>query len=158
METVRGYIDRISFRNEENGYTVMVLITESGELTCVGNARSFGAGEDAELEGEYSEHPVYGKQFKFSAISFIPPESKVAVLRYLGSGAIKGIGPKMAQRIVEKFGDDSFRIIENEPERLEEISQVAAFAKDGKQFCGMPDENDPDYERKLENHKKIKRK
>ncbi len=103
----------------------MTLTGESGDITCVGNARGFSVGETVEVEGGYTEHPVYGPQFKFTAIRSIPPEDRISMLRYLGSGAIKGVGAKMAERIVERFGDDTLRILEEEPERLAEIKGIS---------------------------------
>lgn len=126
METLKGYIDRISYQNEENGYTVMTLTSDTGSITCVGQARGFSAGETVELEGDHTEHATYGRQFKFSSIRAVAPSDKISVLRYLGSGAIKGLGEKLAAKIVEKFGDDTLRILEEEPERLAEVKGISA--------------------------------
>ncbi|MCR5248988.1 MAG: ATP-dependent RecD-like DNA helicase [Lachnospiraceae bacterium] len=125
MVTIKGYIDRISFQNEENGYTVMTVTTESGSETCVGIARGFGVGETVEADGEYVEHSTYGKQLKFSAIRSVVPSDRVSVIRYLGSGAIRGLGEKTAIRIVDRFGEDTLRIMEEEPERLAEIKGIS---------------------------------
>ena len=103
----------------------MNLTAEDGDITCVGYARDFSVGETVELEGEYVEHPVYGPQFKFSSLKAIAPEDRISVLRYLSSGAVKGVGPTLAERIVERFGDDTFRILEEEPERLAEIKGIS---------------------------------
>ena len=126
MEILKGYIDRISYQNEENGYTVMSLVTREGSETCVGTAKGYDAGETVELEGEYVEHAVYGRQLKFTSIRSVPPEDRISVIRYLGSGAIRGLGEKLATRIVDRFGDDTFRIMEEEPERLAEVKGVSA--------------------------------
>ena len=113
------------FRNEENGYTVFHLENEDGEVTCVGNLNFITEGEMLELEGEYVNHSVYGNQLKVLAYRVKEPEDLVSIERYLGSGAIKGIGQTMASRIVKKFREDTFRIIEEEPERLAEIKGIS---------------------------------
>ena len=125
MKTIKGYIDEVSWESEETGYKILRVITDQGRETCVGTAREYGAGESVEMDGEYVEHSTYGEQFKFTAIRAVAPEGTVAVIRYLGSGAIKGLGEKMAARIVERFGEDTFRIIEEEPERLAEIKGIS---------------------------------
>ena len=125
MDTISGYIDHITFRNEENGYTVAQIITDDGELTCVGQMPSFSAGETIEAEGEYMEHQTYGRQFKVLSMRSVAPKDEISLLRYLGSGAVKGVGEKLAERIVKKFGEDTMRIIEEEPERLAEVKGVS---------------------------------
>lgn len=125
MEKVTGYVEHIVFRNEENGYTVFHLENEDGEVTCVGNLNFITEGEMLELEGEYVNHSVYGNQLKVLAYRVKEPEDLVSIERYLGSGAIKGIGQTMASRIVKKFREDTFRIIEEEPERLAEIKGIS---------------------------------
>lgn len=125
LEKVTGYVEHIVFRNEENGYTVFHLENEDGEVTCVGNLNFITEGEMLELEGEYVNHSVYGNQLKVSAYRVKEPEDLVSIERYLGSGAIKGIGQTMASRIVKKFREDTFRIIEEEPERLAEIKGIS---------------------------------
>lgn len=125
VEKVTGYVEHIVFRNEENGYTVFHLENEDGEVTCVGNLNFITEGEMLELEGEYVNHCVYGNQLKVSAYRVKEPEDLVSIERYLGSGAIKGIGQTMASRIVKKFREDTFRIIEEEPERLAEIKGIS---------------------------------
>lgn len=125
METISGYIDHVIYRNEENGYTVMVLVCEGDELTCVGTMQYVNEGEMMELQGSYTEHGTYGRQFKFSAYEFKAPEDELSMERYLGSGAIKGIGMALAARIVRHFKKDTFRIMEEEPERLAEIKGIS---------------------------------
>lgn len=125
MEQLKGYIEHFVFHNSENGYTVMQLNTDDGVVTCVGIVQGFGEGEDVELQGEYVVHPVYSRQFKFSSIKGLPPENTTAILRYLGSGAIKGIGESLAKRIVKTFGKDTFRIAQEEPERLAEVKGIS---------------------------------
>ncbi len=126
MESVQGYIDHIVFQNTDNGYTVLLLITEDREeLICVGTFHGTDAGMSIRAEGAYTEHPVYGRQFKVSSYREIMPDDTVSIERYLGSGAIKGIGPTMAARIVARFGKDTFAVMENEPERLSEIKGIS---------------------------------
>ena len=125
METVTGYVGHIVFRNEENGYTVFHLENDDGEVTCVGNFNFISEGELMELTGEYVNHNVYGTQFKVASHVVKEPEDVVSIERYLGSGAIKGIGAALAARIVRRFKEDTFRIIEEEPERLAEIKGIS---------------------------------
>ena len=122
MEKVNGYVDHIIFRNSDNGYTVLVLIVDEEELTCVGTFSDIAEGENIEATGEYTDHPTYGTQFKVEEKA---PEGEIAIERYLGSGAIKGIGIALAARIVRRFKEDTFRIIEEEPERLAEIKGIS---------------------------------
>lgn len=123
--TIKGYIDHIIFHNEENGYTVMTFITEEGELTCVGKLPRAAEGENLEISGEFTFHPVHGEQFQFERSREIEPESAAAIERYLASGAIKGIGAALAARIVKKFGNNTFHIMEEEPERLSEVKGIS---------------------------------
>ena len=125
MEIVKGYIDHVIYRSAETGYTVMVVITDGEELTCVGNLSHAEPGENLEMHGEYTEHALYGRQFKVASFQVVPPDDALSMERYLGSGAIKGIGPALAARIVRKFGEDTFRIMEEEPERLSEIKGIS---------------------------------
>ena len=125
METVTGYVGHIVFRNEENGYTVFHLENDDGEVTCVGNFNFINEGEMLELTGEYVNHNVYGTQLKVSSHMVKEPEDLVSIERYLGSGAVKGVGAALAGRIVKKFKEDTFRIIEEEPERLAEVKGIS---------------------------------
>ena len=126
-ESVTGYIDHVIFRNEENGYTVMILKGVDGEeeLTCVGTFPVLTMGASVELTGSYIQHPVYGKQFQVSVLTEKMPEDAMAMERYLGSGAIKGIGAALAARIVRRFGKDTLHIVEEEPERLAEVKGIS---------------------------------
>ena len=125
VEVVTGYVEHIVFRNEENGYTVFRLENDDGEITCVGNFNFISEGEMMELRGEYTNHNVYGLQLKVSSHTLKEPEDVVSIERYLGSGAIKGVGQALAGRIVKKFREDTFRIIEEEPERLADIKGIS---------------------------------
>lgn len=125
MEKVTGYVGHIVFRNAENGYTVFHLENDDGEVTCVGNFNYITEGELLEVTGEYVNHSVYGTQLKVMSHVAKEPEDLVSIERYLGSGAVKGIGAALAGRIVKKFKEDTFRIIEEEPERLAEIKGIS---------------------------------
>ena len=125
MEVIEGYVEHIIFRNQENGYTVMNIVRGGEELTCVGLLPYIDEGENIEAEGVFVEHAIYGKQFKIQKIELKTPEDESAIERYLGSGAIRGIGAALAARIVKKFKQDTFRIMEEEPERLAEIKGIS---------------------------------
>ena len=125
METITGFVEHIVFRNEENGYTVLNLAVEEDEVTCVGVFRFISEGESVELKGEYTVHPSYGPQFQVESYAIKAPQDIVSIERYLGSGAIKGVGAALAARIVRRFKEDTFRIIEEEPERLAEVKGIS---------------------------------
>ena len=125
MEQITGYVDHIIYRKQENGYTVFVLVSEGDEITCVGNLGQIDQGDYLQVEGEEVSHAIYGSQIKVNSYRIVPPSDADSMERYLGSGAIKGVGPALAKRIVKKFGDDTFRIIEEEPERLIEIKGIS---------------------------------
>ena len=118
-------MEHIVFRNEENGYTVFHLENDDGEVTCVGNFNFINEGELLELKGDYVTHNVYGTQLKVSSYTLKEPEDLVSIERYLVSGAIRGVGAALAARIVKKFKKDTFRIIEEEPERLSEVKGIS---------------------------------
>lgn len=125
MEKIAGYVEHIIYRNAENGYTVLNLAGREEEITCVGIFSAIAEGENIEAFGEYTEHPTYGKQFKVDRFEEKAPEDEEAIERYLGSGAIKGVGLALAARIVRRFKEDTFRIIEDEPERLSEVKGIS---------------------------------
>lgn len=125
MEVVTGYVEHIVFRNDDNGYTVFNLENEEGEMTCVGNFNFINEGEMLELHGDFVNHNVYGSQLRVSSHEVKEPEDLVSIERYLGSGAVKGLGAALAGRIVKKFKEDTFRIIEEEPERLAEVKGIS---------------------------------
>ena len=122
---LEGYVEHIVYRNEENGYSVLSLVSEGQELTVVGSFHYLSEGELLELTGEYIEHPLYGEQFQAESFEVKAPRDVMAMERYLGSGAIKGIGAALAGRIVRRFGKDTFTILEREPERLAEIKGIS---------------------------------
>ena len=125
MEVRKGYVEHIVFRNNDNGYTVFQLVSEEEELTCVGLFSVLAEGELVQVSGYMKEHPLYGEQLQVEQYELLAPEDETAMERYLGSGAIKGIGAAMAARIVRKFKGDTFRIIEEEPERLAEVKGIS---------------------------------
>ena len=126
METITGFVEHIVYRNEENGYTVLNLLSQDeDEITCVGVFQIISEGECMEATGEYTVHPSYGSQFKVDTYTIKAPEDATSIERYLGSGAIKGVGAALAARIVRRFKEDTFRIIEEEPERLVEIKGIS---------------------------------
>ena len=124
MEVRKGYVEHIVFRNNDNGYTVFQLVSEEEELTCVGLFSVLAEGELVQVSGYMKEHPLYGEQLQVEQYELLAPEDETAMERYLGSGAIKGIGAAMAARIVRRFKGDTFRIIEEEPERLAEVKGI----------------------------------
>ncbi len=125
METIKGYVEHIVYRNEENGYTVFNLNNDDGDLTCVGKLHYIEEGGLLELTGEYTVHKLYGTQLQIETARICEPEDLVSIERYLGSGAVKGVGTSLAGKIVKKFKEDTFRIIEEEPERLAEIKGIS---------------------------------
>lgn len=125
MEELTGVIDHFLFKNESNGYGVMELTTEDDDVICVGTMAGIDQGEMVRVTGEYVVHPTYGPQLKISSIEVVQPTGAVAIERYLASGIIKGVGPKIAKRIIRSFGEDTLRIIEEEPERLTEIKGIS---------------------------------
>ena len=125
MEEIKGYVEHIVYRNEDNGYTGFHRNNEDGEVTCVGNFHFIEEGELLRMEGEYTTHKLYGLQFAVQTSEVCEPEDLVSIERYLGSGAIKGVGAALAGRIVKKFREDTFRIIEEEPERLAEVKGIS---------------------------------
>ena len=125
MEKLAGYVEHIVYRNADNGYTVLNLVSGEEEITCVGIFSAIAEGENIEASGDYTEHPTYGRQFKVESFEEKAPEDEEAIERYLGSGAIRGVGLALAARIVRRFKEDTFRIIEEEPERLAEVKGIS---------------------------------
>ncbi len=124
MDIVKGYVEHIVYQSE-NGYTVFHMISEGDEITCVGTLKGLTVGETIEAEGEGITHPLYGPQFKISSYKVVPPEDVESIRRYLASGAVKGVGAALAERIIKRFGTDTFRIMEEEPERLVEVKGIS---------------------------------
>lgn len=124
-EVINGYVDHIIYRNADNGYTVLVMICDEEEVTCVGTFSDIAEGENIEAHGSYMDHPMYGRQFAVKSFEEKAPKDEMAIERYLGSGAIKGVGIALAAKIVRRFKSDTFRIIEEEPERLAEVKGIS---------------------------------
>lgn len=135
---IKGYVDHIIYRKAENGYTVFILVSEGDEITCVGSLPQIDQGDHLLLEGEEAVHPLYGSQIKVISYRVIAPDDEESMERYLGSGAIKGVGPALAARMVKKFKKDTFRIIEEEPERLTEIKGISE--RIARQICEQMEE------------------
>ena len=125
MATVTGYVERIKYRNEDNGYSVLSVADGGEEYVLVGTFPYISEGERIEATGRMVEHSIYGEQLAVESYEIKAPEDTLAIERYLGSGAIKGIGAALAKRIVKKFKADTFRIMEEEPERLAEVKGVS---------------------------------
>ena len=125
MEQIKGYIEHIIFSNHDNGYTVLELTTDTGEETCVGILHAVSEGESVILSGDYTNHPTYGRQFAFSSYEEVEATDEQSIRRYLSSGAVKGIGPALAGRIVDMFKEDTFRVMEEEPELLARIKGIS---------------------------------
>ncbi len=125
-DTLRGIIERITYHNEENGYTVAQLTPDGASYTVpvIGNMLGLNVGESVLLTGAWAAHAQYGRQFKADQVRTVLPATIAGLEKYLGSGLIKGIGPVTAKRIVRKFGLDTLRIIEEEPGRLHEVLGV----------------------------------
>ena len=126
LERLVGSVERVTFHNAQNGFTVLELRTPGETVTVVGVMPQVAAGEELEVMGRYDFHDTYGPQFKAELCERAMPSTAAAILRYLTSGAIKGIGPATARRLVDRFGADTLRILEKEPERLREIKSISA--------------------------------
>ncbi|MGN0242613.1 MAG: ATP-dependent RecD-like DNA helicase [Lachnospiraceae bacterium] len=125
MDSIQGYVDHIIYHNPQNGYTVLSLEVDGEEEILVGTFQCIQEGEAISAQGEYVSHPQHGEQFAVQSYEIQEPEDYVGMERYLGSGAIAGIGPVLASRIMKRFKLDAFRIIEEEPERLAEIKGIS---------------------------------
>jgi exodeoxyribonuclease V alpha subunit len=130
-ETLNGTVETISFRSEESGYTVcrVAIPGRKDPATVVGTCAAVWVGETLRAEGRWNRHPQHGLQFQADTITCIAPTSAKGIERYLASGMIRGIGKVMAQRLVEKFGVDSLRIIEKESARLEEVEGIGPYRR-----------------------------
>ena len=124
-DNIKGYIDHFLYKNEENGYGVAAVITDDDEVVCTGTFKDADVGDTLNIKGSFVNHPSYGMQFKMTSFEVTVPDDAASMQRYLGSGAIRGIGEALAARIVKMFGDNTFRIIEDEPERLAEVKGIS---------------------------------
>jgi exodeoxyribonuclease V alpha subunit len=123
--TLAGQVRKILFRNEENGYTVAQLDVGKGQsVTIIGALPALAAGETIRAEGRWESDPRHGRQFRVIAYEPTRPDNAAAMVRYLGSGLIKGIGPAAAEAIVERFGERTFDVLDNQPRRLREVSGI----------------------------------
>ena len=122
---LNGSVEHITYTNNSNGYTVALLKLEDDLITIVGIMPFLAIGDCIKVKGKFDIHPTYGEQFKVTSFEKAPPSDTVSILRYLSSGAIRGVGPSTARNIVERFGDRALEIIENEPERLSEIRGIS---------------------------------
>ena len=123
-ETINGFVEKVVYRNTENGYTVVNISVEGDDVVCTGYFSDITEGDQIIAEGSFVEHKQYGIQFTVASYEIKEPETSVAMEKYLGSGIIKGVGPALSAKIVKKFGDETFNIIEREPERLAEIKGI----------------------------------
>ncbi|MFQ6116901.1 MAG: helix-hairpin-helix domain-containing protein, partial [Candidatus Bipolaricaulia bacterium] len=127
MERLEGTLERIVYESEENGYMVARLAAAGDRdrlVTIVGNLAAVSPGEHLVLEGSWSVHPKYGRQFEVKEYKTVLPATEAGIQKYLGSGLIKGIGPVLSKRIIEHFGKEALRVIEEEPERLQEVEGI----------------------------------
>lgn len=120
----KGVVTNIIFRNDENGYTIMAVDTADSDITCVGTMPFFNEGDNVEMEGDIVYHDKYGEQFKISTIKLVKPSSKEAVVKFLSSGNLKGIGKKTARAIFDVFGKDSVDIVYNDPDKLLKVDGI----------------------------------
>lgn len=125
MAAVTGYVEKIKYRNEENGYSILSINADGEEFVLVGTFPYINEGDFVEASGRMVEHPIYGEQIQVESYEIKTPEDSASMERYLGSGAIKGVGAALAARIVRRFKADTFRIIEEEPERLAEVKGIS---------------------------------
>ena len=125
-QSYKGFIDRLTYYNQENGYTIARLVIEGQRerIAIVGTLASIQEGESVEVEGVWTNHPKYGKQFKVEHYKAVYPSTLEGIQKYLGSGLIKGVGPRSAKRIVEHFGAETLDIIDADPRRLEEVPKL----------------------------------
>ncbi|MEI8146619.1 MAG: ATP-dependent RecD-like DNA helicase, partial [Alphaproteobacteria bacterium] len=123
LETITGTIERVTFHNPESGFAVLKMRVRGrpGPVAVVGSTPALAAGETVTAEGQWVNDRTHGLQFKASRLVTAPPASRAGIERYLGSGAIKGLGIATAAKIVERFGKNTFQILDAEPERLAEI-------------------------------------
>ncbi|HGL6484397.1 TPA: ATP-dependent RecD-like DNA helicase [Clostridioides difficile] len=126
MEKLEGMIREIVFKNEDNGYTIAHLVNENDEIVVVGCMPTLAIGESIEVEGKWVNHKIYGTQFEVNSFMPVTPSSLEGIYVYLSSGMIHGIGEKMAKRIIDKFGVDTLEVIQNSPEKLQEVEGIGS--------------------------------
>ena len=123
---LEGEVENIVFRNDENGYTVLEIADGDEQMTAVGVMPPVSAGDKVVMTGRFSEHKIYGKQFSARTCEICRPSESADILRYLSSGAVRGIGPSTARRLVESFGDSTLDVMENQPERVAQLKGISA--------------------------------
>ncbi|EGT3871781.1 ATP-dependent RecD-like DNA helicase [Clostridioides difficile] len=126
MEKLEGMISEIVFKNEDNGYTIAHLVNENDEIVVGGCMPTLAIGESIEVEGKWVNHKIYGTQFEVNSFMPVTPSSLEGIYVYLSSGMIHGIGEKMAKRIIDKFGVDTLEVIQNSPEKLQEVEGIGS--------------------------------
>lgn len=124
-EKITGIIENVVFHNSTNLFTVLEVNINGEIVTAVGTVSEPAPGEEMTLTGEWGSHDVFGRQFKIASYERSLPDTTAKLYRYLASGAVKGIGPKTALKIIERFGEDSFRVLEAEPEKLAVIRGIS---------------------------------
>ena len=125
LSEIQGTVEKITYCNPVNSYTVASVKLKDDEITVVGMLPFLNEGDTALFQGEYTVHPTYGQQFKAVSFERLIPQNSAAILKYLASGAIKGIGPATAQKIVGRFGEESLNVIQNRPEELTMIKGMS---------------------------------
>ena len=123
-QVLEGTVEAIIFYNEDNGFTVMEVEAADGEVTVLCEALGIQPGEEVRLTGRYTTHPTYGVRFKAEVVERVIPATAGAILKYLSGGAIRGVGPALARRIVDAFGDETLTVLEKEPQRLAEVRGI----------------------------------
>ena len=125
--TIMGTVLSVVFQNEENGYAVLRLVTDDGELlTLVGCVPCAAPGENLTATGSFSSHPQYGEQFSASEVERYLPSNETEILNYLASGVVRGVGPATAEKLVARFGIETLQVLESEPEKLTAIKGMTA--------------------------------
>lgn len=122
---LRGAVENVVFRNNDNGFTVLEINSGGEMLSAVGVLADIAAGEEVVLHGRWTSHDVFGRQFKISSCERTLPDTAAKLYRYLAAGSVKGVGPKLAAKIIERFGEDTFDVLENDPERLSVINGIS---------------------------------
>ena len=124
METIEAFADETVFRNDENGYTVLVVKAGKSRVSAVGVMPPVTSGEKLRITGEWTEHPVYGRQIKVQSLEIEQPTTLSGIEKYLSSGMIRGVGPATAKLLIRAFGEKTLDVLYSEPERLLEVSGI----------------------------------
>ena len=124
MEIIEAFADETVFRNDDNGYTVLVVKSGKTRVSAVGVMPPISSGEKLKITGEWVEHPVYGKQIKVQSLEIEKPTTLSGIEKYLGSGMIKGIGPATAKLLVKAFGEETLDVLYANPEKLLDVSGI----------------------------------